>query len=432
MTYEEAMKYIHSVYWLGSKPGLSRTRELCAKLGNPEKDLRFVHIAGTNGKGSTAAMTASMLQQAGYRVGLYTSPFIYTFNERFQVNGENISNEDLCEIVEEIKPYADSMEDVPTEFELITAIAFRYFQKKQCDIVVLEVGMGGELDSTNVIPVPEVAVITAIGLDHTEYLGNTIGEIAKAKAGIIKEDGDVVIYGQDPEAEAVFEKVCAEKHARLYRPDYDSLNLVMRDLNGQMFDYDGYFNLKIPLLGTYQLNNAAVAIRTIQVLNQRGWYISDEAIRDGLSQTRWGGRMEVLHRHPNVIIDGSHNPHGIRATVESLHAYLGDEKLIILMGVMKDKDVVREMSFLCPLAREFITITPNNPARAMPAEDLAEELRQYTDVPVMAAGSIPEGCQVALTHAGRNGTVLVIGSLYQVGDVTREMRSLLGETETEN
>ena len=207
MNYSEALSYIHSVCWKGSVPGLSRTRELLGKLGNPEQSLKFIHIAGTNGKGSTAAMLASILEEAGYTVGLYTSPFINRFNERMQVNHTCIGDEELAELTDYVRPYADSMADSPTEFELITAIAMEFFKRKHCDIVVLEVGMGGALDSTNVIDTPEVAVIAAMGFDHTRELGSTMTEIASAKAGIIKPHGDVVIYGQNPEAEAVFERV---------------------------------------------------------------------------------------------------------------------------------------------------------------------------------------------------------------------------------
>ncbi|MCD8054536.1 MAG: bifunctional folylpolyglutamate synthase/dihydrofolate synthase [Lachnospiraceae bacterium] len=427
MTYEEALSYIHKVNWLGVKPGLDRTRELLAKLGNPEQELKFVHIAGTNGKGSTAAMTASVLEQAGYRVGLYTSPFIHRFNERMQVNGESIGDEELAELTEMIRPLAESMEDAPTEFELITALAMEYFRRHACEIVVLEVGLGGELDSTNVISVPEVAVITSIGLDHTAVLGNTLAEIASAKAGIIKEGGDVVSYGKNPEADAVIGTVCREKKARLHRPDYDSLRPVCRELTGQTFDYGTLQGLRIPLLGLYQLDNAAVALTALDVLREKGWKITEEDMREGLAATRWTGRLELLSEHPAVIVDGSHNPPGIRATAESLRTYFGNHKIIFLVGVMADKDVDTILSTLCPLAGRFITVTPDNPGRAMPAEELAERLRSMGELPVTAAASIGEGCRTALAYAGADGVVCALGSLYMVGDMTREMKKCLNE-----
>ena len=236
MTSEEALTYIHSVCWKGSIPGLGRTQTLLKKMGNPEKKLKIVHIAGTNGKGSTAAMTASILRKAGYRTGLYTSPYIYRFHERMQVDGVEISDEELAEVTEYVKPLADSMEESPTEFELVSCIAFEFFCRKNCDIVVLEVGMGGALDSTNVIETPEVAVITNIGLDHTEYLGDTVAKIAETKSGIFKQDGHAVVYRGTPSVEAVFERVCAEKNVSLKKADFDSLRLVRHSLEGQVFD----------------------------------------------------------------------------------------------------------------------------------------------------------------------------------------------------
>ena len=220
MNVTEAIEYIHSVCWKGSIPGLGRTQTLLAKMGNPEKKLKFVHIAGTNGKGSTAAMTASILRKAGYRTGLYTSPFIYRFHERMQVDGVEISDEDLAAVTEYVKPLAQSMEESPTEFELVCCIAFEYFYRQNCDIVVLEVGMGGALDSTNVIEVPEVAVITNIGLDHTEVLGDTVEKIAETKAGIFKENGRAAVYRSTPSVEKVFEDICAERNVSLKKADF--------------------------------------------------------------------------------------------------------------------------------------------------------------------------------------------------------------------
>lgn len=429
MTYEEALAYIGRGKWQNSKPGLSRTRELLERLGNPEKKLKFVHVAGTNGKGSVCAMMSSILREAGYRVGLYTSPFIYSFNERFQVNGQNISNEKLAELTGRVIPLAEQMEDAPTEFEIMTALAMMYFLEEKCDIVVLEVGMGGELDSTNVIPVPDMAVITRIGLDHTAQLGETIPEIAAAKAGIIKEGGDVVIYGQDPEAEAVFERIAEEKHAHLIRPDYDTLNPVIQDFSGQIFDYLGFQNLKLPLIGSYQLHNAALALTAIRALNRKEgcpWFIGDEAIRRGLAKTRWGGRLEMISEHPLVLVDGSHNPQGIRATAADLKELLENRKIVYLTAVCADKDVKNGLQLLIPNAQEFVTVTHGNARRAMPAAELAALLREMGDMPVTTADSIEEGCRLALEKAGRGGVVCTIGSLYLVGDATRTMRRLLG------
>ena len=293
MNYESALEYIHAVQWAGHKPGLTRTRTLLAALGDPHKQLRFIHVAGTNGKGSTAAMLASCLQAAGYRVGLYTSPFINRFNERIQVNGQQIPDEELVRLVERVKPAADAMADVPTEFEIITALGMLYFAERHCDIVVLEVGLGGTLDSTNVIDPPECAVITALGMDHVKELGPTIADIAAAKAGIIKPGSPVVSYGGVPEADAVIVRVAKERNAPLTVVDFDKLKFEGGDLDAVTFDFDGLDGVKLPLIGSYQPRNAAVAITALRVLRGRGWNIPDEAIRRGLETVSWPGRFEA-------------------------------------------------------------------------------------------------------------------------------------------
>lgn len=318
MNYEQAMEYIHAVQWAGHKPGLTRTRTLLAALGDPHKQLRFVHVAGTNGKGSTAAMMASCLQAAGYRVGLYTSPFINRFNERIQINGVQIPDEELVKLVEQVKPAADAMEDVPTEFEIITALGMLYFAQQKCEIVVLEVGLGGTLDSTNVIDAPECAVITALGMDHVKELGPTLADIAAAKAGIIKEGCPVVSYGGVPEADIVIRRVCAEKHAELTEVDFSRLKYEGGSLDAVEFDFDGLTDVHLPLIGSYQPRNAALAITALRVMRTHGWNIPESAIRTGLETVSWPGRFELLRHAPAFLLDGSHNAHGMRATVQSL------------------------------------------------------------------------------------------------------------------
>lgn len=427
MNYEEALEFIHHVSWMGSKPGLSRTFELLNRMGNPQKSLKFVHIAGTNGKGSTAAMTASILEKSGYRTGLYTSPFIHRFNERMQVNGESIADGELAELTEWIRPIAESMEDSPTEFELITALAMEFFRRQACDIVVLEVGMGGELDSTNVIDTPEMAVITAIGLDHTAELGETLGEIAAAKGGILKENGDVVIYPQAPEAEAVLTKMAAQRNGSIHYPDFAQIHPISEELSGQTFDYGRYHGLKIPMAGNYQQKNAAVVITVCECLAAKGWQISEQNIRDGLADTRWRGRFEVLSEKPAVIVDGSHNPHGIQATAESLRRYFPEGGIVFLIGVCADKDVPHMMEQLVPMAKEFVT-TQASYYRAMPAGELAKLMRTMTDLPVTPEADVSQACALALEKAGPDGVVCAMGTLYMVGDVTVSLEELLSKT----
>ena len=422
MSYKATLEYIHNVKWQGSKPGLERTQALQKKLGNPEKSLKFVHIAGTNGKGSTAACIASVLQKAGYKTGLYTSPYIIRFNERMQVNGVHISDEELERLTDEIRPYADAMADSPTEFELITALALKYFLYKQCDIVVLEVGMGGELDSTNVIDTPEVAVITSIGLDHTAELGPTIEDVARAKAGIIKENGDVIIYGGEKSVEDVFEQTCREKNARLHHTDFERLSVREYGLDGVRFDFTPYANVLLPLVGTYQPKNAALAVTALECLRGKGWRITDDNIISGLSEVKWPGRFEVLAQRPVFILDGAHNPHGIKATADSLQQLFGGKKFVFLVGVMADKEVGGMMDIISELAQSFVATVPPHP-RAMKAGSLAELLAVYKK-PVTSCESIPEAVAEAIRQAGEDGIVCALGSLYFSGDVRNAVKSI--------
>ena len=426
MNYDEAMQYIHAVQWAGHKPGLSRTRTLLAALGDPHRQLKFVHVAGTNGKGSTAAMLAACLQAAGYRVGLYTSPFINRFNERIQVNGEQIPDRALVQLVEQVKPAADAMADVPTEFEIITALGMLWFAQQRCDIVVLEVGLGGTLDSTNVIDPPECAVITALGMDHVRELGPTLAEIASAKAGIIKPGSPVVSYGGAPEADAVIARAAARQNAPLTVVDFAKLNVRGGDLDGVNFDFDGLENIRLPLIGSYQPKNAAVAITALRVLRQRGWNIPESAIRQGLEQVSWPGRFELLRHSPAFLLDGSHNAHGMRATVQSLRDRFPGQKFVFLLSIMADKDVDEMLELLLPLAKRFVTVAAHTP-RAMPAQTLAEHIRVRGGT-AEPAPSIEAGVARAVALGG-SGPVCALGTLYFSGEVRTAFAQLTGRAE---
>lgn len=425
MSYESTLAYIHHVQWRGQKPGLERTQALLAHLGHPEEQLKFVHIGGTNGKGSTAAMTASVLRAAGYRVGLYTSPYLNRFNERIQINGAEIPDETLESIVDELRPFVDAMEDLPSEFELITAIAMAWFARRRCDIVVLEVGLGGEFDATNVIPCPEVAVLTAIGLDHTGVLGSTVAEIARTKSGIIKEGGSVVSFGQLPEADAEIEAACRARHARLFPVDFSRLEVKGLSLEGCTFDFQNLTGLHIPLLGAYQPKNAAVAITALTVLAAKGWNITEEHIRAGLARVEWPGRFELLGRHPVFLLDGSHNPHGMAATVEGLKALFPGEKFVFLLSIMADKAVDEMLRLLLPLAERFFTVTADNP-RAMPGEELAKRIRAL-GCPAEFCADISQGVAAAQGAAGYRGRVCALGTLYFSGEVRRAYQALASQ-----
>lgn len=415
MTVSEALAYIHSVSWKGSVPGLSRTQELLDRIGNPQKKLKFVHIAGTNGKGSTAAMLASVFQAAGYRTGLYTSPYISCFNERMQVDGEMISDAELAEITEAIRPEAEAMADHPTEFELVTAIALEYFVRHQCEIVSLEVGLGGALDSTNVIAPPEAAVICNIGYDHMEVLGNTLEEIATAKAGIIKPGCHTVLYRLPSNVERVFEVACADQGAILHKADFDGLQLQESNFQGQIFDCGSRKSLYLPLLGAHQLKNAAVVLATVDALNAKGWHISEEQLRQGLKHTVWPGRFELLRKDPVFIVDGGHNPQCMDALTENIREYLQGRSITALTGVMADKDYSEIYHKIAPYMDRFVTVTPDNP-RALPAQRLAQALEVFGR-PVIACDSVEEGVATAIAQTDPEGAVLAFGSLYMVGAI---------------
>lgn len=423
MNAQEAIAYIHSVSWKGSVPGLSRTRALLEKMGNPERKLQFIHIAGTNGKGSTAAMLASVLHAAGYRAGLFTSPYITRFEERMQVDGQEISPEELAEITAWIRPLAESCPEAPTEFELVTCVALEFFARRQCDIVVLEAGMGGALDSTNVIPCPACAVICNIGLDHTQFLGDTLEAIAETKAGIFKQGGTCVTYPASPSVEAVFAAAAQARQLDWHPVRFDSLCSIRHDLSGQRFDFGRHKNLQLPLLGQMQLHNAAVALTVLDCLQQKGWRkITEEAIHRGIAEVSWPGRFELLRRNPLFLVDGGHNPQCMQALVENLQRYLPGRQLVALTGVMADKDYTAMYDQIAPYCARFIAVTPDNP-RAMTASDLAKVLARYGK-PVETAESVEAGVQRAIDLAGPDGVCLAFGSLYMVGAIREAVKGM--------
>lgn len=422
MTYEEALEYIHGVNWTFCKPGLDRTRELCAALGNPQDSLKFVHVAGTNGKGSFCSMLDSVLREAGYRVGLYTSPYITVFNERMRVNGDNIPNDTLAAITEYVRPIAEKMTDKPTEFELITAIAFEYFKRERCDVVILEAGMGGRLDSTNIISTPMLSVITGIALDHTTFLGDTVEKIAAEKAGIIKS-APVLFGGEDESARAVIARRAEECGVPFIEPVYSLIKNLRADLRGTRFSYRHHESVKINLLGLYQPKNAALVLEALDALSVLGMPVEEKDLLSGLEKASWSARFEIINHSPLVIFDGAHNPQGIASAVESILHYFGERKVIVLTGVLKDKDYRFIADKLARVASSAFTITPDNP-RALTAEEYAEVLRGY-GVCTTPTGSISEAVSLALAQADKRGDAIVcLGSLYTYGDITAEIKKL--------
>ena len=419
-TIEETLKYLQFDNWEQSAPGLARSRELLGLLGNPEQKLKFVHIAGTNGKGSTAAMLASVLQRAGYRTGLYTSPHLLRFHERMRVNGEEIDDKSLIALTNTVRQAAAQMREMPTGFEIMTAIAFLYFVQERCDIVSLEVGLGGRMDSTNVIPAPEVCVVMNIGLEHTAILGDTLEKIAAEKCGIIKRGAHAVLFGQTEGVEAVAREKCTQEGVALTVTAQEKLERISSSLDGQVFKYRGRGPYHLRLLGEYQLLNALTVIDTCTALRSRGWEkLTDEAIDSGLSAARWPGRLELLRRSPDFIVDGAHNPQCVDALMDSLAALYSGKKLIFLTGVLRDKDWQQMLRRALPLAKAFVVITPPS-ARALDENELAGWLRAQGIEAIPAAGT-DDGVRRALAMAGKDDAICSWGSLYFTGEVRKAL-----------
>ncbi|MCR5576255.1 MAG: bifunctional folylpolyglutamate synthase/dihydrofolate synthase [Oscillospiraceae bacterium] len=414
MDYKEALAYISGVEFFGSKPGLTRIRALLEALGNPQDKLRFVHIAGTNGKGSCAAMTASILKAAGYKTGLYTSPYLYRFNERMQINGRQIDDEVLAEIVTRVKPSAEAMEDHPTEFELMTAAALLWFAQENCDVVVLEVGLGGRFDATNIIAAPEAAVIMNIGLDHTAVLGDTVEQIAFEKAGIIKPGTDVVLFQQSESVTEVIRRRCEEEGARLHIADFSQIVSEFDSVFGQSFTYRGQ-PYALPLLGAHQLKNAAVVLELAEVLREKGWKLEQTDVEHGLYAVNWPGRFELLSDEPLFVVDGGHNPQCAETVRDNLLHYFPDKRRILLLGILRDKDYAGLTAILDEAADEYLCITPAS-HRALPAAELAEYLARYGK-PVTVCDSIRDGVTEALNRSDEDSVVCAVGSLYSVGEI---------------
>lgn len=502
MDWNEAIALLHGANWKHTKIGLERMRDFMHELGDPQEKLRYVHIAGTNGKGSACVMTQSILTAAGFRTGLYISPHLDQFNERLSIDGQMISDTDLRRLAARVRAAAETLGEEPTDFEMITAMAFCWFEEQHCALVVLEVGMGGRLDATNVISSPEVCAIMHIGLDHTEFLGDTVEQVAAEKAGILKPGADCVLYHQLPGVMDVVQQRFAEVNsdaadttdaaasplnadtadsrcvsgaagttdsafdiahsnhagastktaaARLVITDPAAFTARARTIDGQVFDYQNRPNLRIHLLGNYQMENAMAVLDIINCLQRRGWGISEDAIRAGLAQATWPGRFEVLSREPLLIVDGAHNPNGVEALVDTIRAYFPDQKINFVMGVMKDKDYHTMLRLIAPYAARFITELPDA-HRALRPEQLKSEIRAYFDGPVETADSVTAAVQRAMEIAGdsrgtcctgddtvrseiaiaddridelhmnRQPITICFGSLYQVADIRRYFR----------
>ncbi len=415
-TAEDAITFIHNTQKFGSKLGLAGITELLRRLGNPQDDLRFIHIAGTNGKGSVAAMTACILKNAGYKVGLYTSPFIERFHERIRIGDTEISDDALLSCTRKVQTaIADMMASGfahPTEFEIVTAIGMLYFRDEACDMVVLEVGLGGRLDATNVIKTPILCVICALSYDHTEYLGNTLSEIAAEKCGILKPDVPVVVYQkQDPEALSTVLGCANDKSCEVFfSKDISSVTCTP---HGTSFSADGK-DYSLALLGAHQTENAATVLSVVEVLRKKGFSVPEDALRKGFAEVRWMGRFEVLGKHPLFITDGAHNPAGIRTFADTVHTLFPDKKKIFIMGMLRDKDFEESLAILNGEWDTFFAVTvPNH--RTLSADELAAVARKYGKN--VYVSDTKAAVSTALAENDPDTVIFAFGSLYLLSDI---------------
>ena len=414
--YQQAVEFVESSEIVRQRYGLQKLQQALHLLDDPHHHTEFVHIAGTNGKGSTAAMTASVLQMAGYRTGLYTSPHLMRYNERMQINGVPISDEDFAAAAGQVQRVCEQLGGVPIVFEVLTLIALWYFAQQHCDIVVLEVGIGGLLDATNVIPAPKVAVITQLGMDHTETLGSTMEEIAAQKGGIVKEGTPTVMALQEGSAVSVVQNICEGHHALLVLADPERLQVLDASPAGQHLVDREFGTLFVPLAGEHQRRNTANVLETVGVLRRRGYRISDENVRDGIAKTVWPARFERLSTEPDFILDGGHNPQCLHAATAALRQFYPQQKVVFLVGMMADKDTDHMLSEMASIAKSFVCIRPDSP-RAMQPQLLAEQLIGRFGLSACACGSVREGIAEATRQAGKEGVVCALGSLYLAGEV---------------
>lgn len=418
MNCREAVDYIEGLAVFGSRPGFERINALLDRIGHPEKELRVVHVAGTNGKGSVCTTVANILTSAGFKTGLFTSPFVSDFRERIQIDGSFIEEEKLADLTEKIKPIVTELAEEgiqPTEFEVITAIAFLYFRDMKTDYVVLEVGLGGLLDSTNVIGTPLVSGIVSLSFDHMGVLGNTMTEIAAQKAGIIKQNGVTVCAPQNSiEAFRVIKKTAEEKNNKFIMADPSKITPIHEDINGNLIEYKG-IKMTLPLIGPHQVQNLSVSLGIIEALREQGIPIPDTAVKQGVEATTVPARVEVLSKSPPIILDGGHNDDGALALSETLKAYVLPKKITLVIGVMADKEVEKVLAHLAPLASRIVTATPCN-ERALPAGELAKLAEKHC-ASVKPIDNPCDAFDFAVDVSDSDDAVVVCGSLYLAGDV---------------
>ena len=430
MTYTEALKYIDSIYGLGSDLGLGRVEVLMEKMGNPQERIKIIHVAGTNGKGSCCAMLSNILIEQGYRVGVYTSPHLEEYNERYTINNVRIENDEFAKQMSIVKASCDELVSQgkitqPTIFEVVTALAFNYFAEQKVDYLILEVGLGGRFDATNVIRKPVLSIITSISMDHMEFLGSSLAGIAFEKGGIIKEKCPVVLYTQSDEVYETEKKIADQRHAKLYYAKEQEITILSQDITGTVFDieneYLSYKGIKLGLLGDYQINNATTVLLACKALNESGVKISDKSIFSGLEKAKWSGRMEIVEKDPIVILDGAHNIDGIHMLAESLERYFSNKDLTLLIGILGDKEYEKMIEMLLPLARKIVLTEPNN-SRKWDVDTLTETISKFK-IETYREKDIEKAYNLAKSITAKEDVLCCAGSLYLIGELYKLARS---------
>ncbi len=431
MNYNEALNYIHESHKFGIRLGLDNIKKLLELLGNPQENLKIIHVAGTNGKGSTCSFISSILKESGYKVGLYTSPFLETFTERIRVNEKNIPEEEVAKIIYLIKQKIEIMVkdgySYPTEFEIVTAMAFYYYNQEEVDFVVLEVGLGGRYDATNVIDKPLASVITSISLDHIGVLGDTLAKIAFEKGGIIKEGCSTIVYPQNKEVKKVIKNICDEVKSAYIECNFKDTYIKESNINFQKYDciIDGkeYKDLEIKLIGEHQVNNSVLALNVINYINSKeNLNIDEESIRRGLKETKWPGRIEKIKEDPMIIIDGAHNEEGATSLGNFIDKYFEDKNKILVIGMLEDKDISSVLDILIPRFNKVIATTPDNP-RAIHANKLTEKIEKY-NVEIKCKPKIEDAVICALKGSNENDVIICAGSLYMIGNIRTIVRNI--------
>lgn len=423
LQYTEIIQYLDNISSLGSKLDLCRIEELLDKLGCPHEKLNYIHVAGTNGKGSSCAMLQSILTEAGYRTGMYTSPHLEKYNERYQINGQPITDEDFAAGITLIATLCTELvregKDHPTVYEILTALAFHYFYSNKVDIVVLEVGLGGRFDATNVIKKPLLSLITSIGMDHMDFLGYSIEEIAFEKGGIIKKDCPVVLYSQGEIVYNKIKSICDERNAELTYTNQNEIQVIAQDLNHTLFslknEYISFPKVDLPLLGCYQIQNCATVLLACKVLQEQGINLTQTSILEGIRKTHWEGRMELCHENPLVLLDGAHNIDGITMLADSLKLYFPNKKITLLLGVLGDKEYEKMAEILLPCVHYIVLTEPLNDRKL--AVDSLEETISYCNKPIFKNPDIQEAYKISLEITEKDQVIVCCGSLYMIGEI---------------